>query len=91
MAASGTISACLSPTCSWITAKVTLSSWMLSGVTVPETTISPTPQDASTVILERSPLVGSRLMATPAVLALTIFCTTTAMHNPSSGISFLMR
>src|SRR5690625_278971 len=42
-AASGTSSTCLSPMCSKMTSSVTLSSWILSGVTVPETTVSPIP------------------------------------------------
>ena len=43
------------------------------------------------VILERSPLVGSMVMATPETRALTIFCTTTAMERPSLGMLFLSR
>ena len=61
----------------------------LSGVTWPETTISPTPHEASTTILERSPLVGSIVIATPATRALTIFCTATAIDRSVSGMSFL--
>ena len=43
------------------------------------------------VILERSPLVGSIVMATPETRALTIFCTTTAIESPSFGILFFSR
>ncbi len=64
---------------------------MLSGVTCPLTTISPTPYDASMVILERSPVVGFMVMATPETEALTIFCTATAIESPRSGMSFLSR
>ena len=43
------------------------------------------------VILERSPLAGSSVMATPETLALTIFCTTTAIDRPSLGMLFFSR
>ena len=43
------------------------------------------------VILERSPLAGSRVIATPETRALTIFCTATAMDRPSLGMPFFSR
>src|SRR5437870_1202426 len=58
----------------------------LSGVTSPPTTAEPRPHVASMVITERSPVSGLRVNITPAVRASTIFCTTTAIATPSSGI-----
>src|SRR5574342_229910 len=57
----------------------------LSGVTIPETTLSPSPQLASIAMLERSPLDGLRVNITPAVRELAIFCTPTLMRTFSCG------
>ena len=65
---------------------MTLSTCRLSGVTSPETTSSPSPHAASITIVERSPLDGSTVIATPAVFASTIFCTATAIDRPSFGM-----
>jgi hypothetical protein len=43
------------------------------------------------VIFDRSPVVGSIVIATPAARALTIFCTATAIDSPSSGMPFFSR
>lgn len=51
----------------------TLSTAKLSGVTSPETTASPKPQEESIATCERSPSVGLSVNATPAALGWTIF------------------
>ena len=51
------------------TSSMTLSTSRLSGVTVPLTTLSPSPKLASIAIFERSPLDGFSVIATPAARA----------------------
>ncbi len=62
-----------------------------SGVTSPETTALPRPHAPSIVITDLSPVSGLRVNITPAHLASTIRCTTTAIATPSSGKSCLRR
>ena len=54
--------------------------WAREGVTSPETTASPSPQEASIATWERSPVLGLSVNATPADLGSTIFCTPTDME-----------
>src|SRR5512133_2664271 len=59
--------------------------------TTPETTASPSPVDASTTIVVRSPLTGSAVNMTPATSALIMRWTTTAILTSSESIPIRLR
>jgi hypothetical protein len=62
-----------------------------SGVTAPETTDSPSPVLASITQSARFPVTGSAVNSTPAALASTISCTTTASRTEEWSIPFTSR
>ena len=53
-----TVICCLSAITRWVTAKFTLRTMNVSGVTVPLTTLSPSPQLALIMISARLPVIG---------------------------------
>ena len=62
-----------------------------SGVTLPETSASPRPQQASTMMRSGLPETGSAVKTTPAASAATSCCTMTAMAAPSCSNPFWVR
>ena len=57
-----------------------------SGLTIPDTTASPSPGLASSTARVRRPLTGSAVNSTPATCAATIRWTTTASRTSASSI-----
>ena len=79
----------LSPSRRSTTRPSSTSRW--SGLTIPDTTASPSPGLASSTARVRRPLTGSAVNSTPATCAATIRWTTTASRTSASSIPMSAR